>query len=167
VKLLLGRGADVNARLPDGGTVLTCAACAGHIDVAKLLADRVDAVTLTDEACLGDLGEVERRIMEGADVNGKAGANITPLMGATGRGHLGIVKLLLDKGADVNARNLEGDTALTEATKEGHLGIVKLLLDKGADVNAMTIKGMTPLRIGQKSGHKQIVELLKAHGAKE
>ncbi|OPY76034.1 MAG: Ankyrin repeat protein [Syntrophorhabdus sp. PtaU1.Bin058] len=113
VKLLLDKGADVNAKwATEGITALIFASQEGHTDVVKLLLDK------------------------GADVNAKwATEGMTALMMASWEGHKDVVKLLLDKGADVNAKTItEGMTALMMASWEGHKDVVKLLHDKGAQM---------------------------------
>ena len=135
VKLLLQKGANVNAKTPSGWTALTWAAWSGSSDVVKLLEGRVAAKTLMDAACLGDLKLLQQLIKKGADVNMKTLDERTPLMCAARGGHLDVVKALIALGADVNAKTIYGHTALMEAAEKGNLGIVKALLDKGADVN--------------------------------
>ena len=111
VRLLLERGAFVNAKDKEyAWTALTRAACKGRSEVVKLLRDRVGKVTLTDAACLGDVGEVERLIKRGARINGQIPTGATPLMGAIRQGRLEVAKILLNKGADVNAKDKEGET---------------------------------------------------------
>ena len=104
VKLLLEKGANVNAKTPSGWTALTWAAWNGSSDVVKLLEGRVAAKTLMDAACLGDLKLLQQLIKKGADVNMKTLEERTPLMGAARRGHLDVVKALIALGADVNAK---------------------------------------------------------------
>ena len=174
-KLLIDKGADVNARDKGGRTALMEAALEGHFELAKLLIDK------------------------GADVYAKQKSGWTALMSAAASGDLAMVKLLLEKGAHINAKSgtpycpfilqavrprdsheshystvesylaesENGWTALMSATAEGHVEVVRLLLEKYANVNARTDNGATALKIAQDKGRKDIVELLKAHGAKE
>jgi thiol-disulfide isomerase/thioredoxin len=139
VKLLLEKGADVNAV---GGKVLIGAANGGHTEIVKLLLER------------------------GADVNAAGG---TALMTAAAMGRTEVVKLLLEKDADVNAKSNIFGTSLYMASQQGHTEIVKLLLEKGADVNAkITIDGkmVTALWVAKKGGHTDIVQMLEKSGAK-
>ena len=103
VKLLLEKGADVNAKNNDGYTALMAASLEGHPEVMKLLLE------------------------EGADVNAKEGRGISVLMSASTRGRAEVVKLLLKKGADVNAKNDDNLTALSIASVMGFPEVVKLL----------------------------------------
>ncbi|KAI9766598.1 MAG: hypothetical protein M1840_006409 [Geoglossum simile] len=130
VKLLLEKGADVNAQDGFYGNTLRMASYRGHEQIVKLLLDK------------------------GADINMQGRDYGNALQAASDQGHEQIVKLLLDKGADVNA---QGGYALQTASDQGHKQIVKLLLDKCDDVNA---QGGNALQVASYQGHKQIVKLL-------
>jgi len=88
MKYLLGKGADVNAKLGIGWTALMAAAGRGNAEAVKFLLDK------------------------GADVNAKLRSGRTALMAAAEQGNAEVVKFLLDAGANVNARERDGDTAL-------------------------------------------------------
>ncbi len=107
-KLLVGKGADVNAKDSDGATALMEASRSGRIDGVKLLVDK------------------------GAEVNAKGPHCTTALIGAATNGHLECVKLLLEKGADLNARDRARLTALQWALKRGHGEIAEFLKARGA-----------------------------------
>ena len=110
VRLLLERGANVNARDKDYGNALEEASFAGHDEIVQLLLD-----------C-------------GADVNASGTSGRNTLQEACYKGHDSIVKLLLDHGADVNgAGGIYGD-ALQTALNGGHDHIALMLLDRGADI---------------------------------
>jgi ankyrin repeat protein len=87
----------------------------------------------------GDLQEVEKLILNGANVNAfvSLGAikNATPLHIAALSGHLILVHYLLQHGASINAQDGKGTTPLRLATLNQHLDVVLLLLDHGADIN--------------------------------
>jgi hypothetical protein len=141
LKLLLDKGADVNAHGGRYGNALQAASSRGHEQIVKLLLDK------------------------GADVNALGGSYGNALYAALKRGHEQIVKLLLDKGADVNAHGGSYGNALYAASERGHEQIVKLLLDKGADVNAHGGHYRNALQAALAEGHEQIVKLLLNKGA--
>ncbi|WP_253302395.1 ankyrin repeat domain-containing protein [Wolbachia endosymbiont of Psylliodes chrysocephala] len=85
---LLGRGADVNAKDPEGVTFLHVAAQYNREDMARLL------------------------LREGADVNATTSNGNTPLHLAVMAKKEDVAKLLLYKGADINAKNNDGLTPL-------------------------------------------------------
>ncbi len=107
VKLLIARGADINADAQYGATPLHRATIYGHRDIAELL------------------------IAKGADVNarGKRLGN-TPLDSAVRFNKKEMVELLLAKGADANLADNEGITPLWRARNNAE--IVELLRKHGA-----------------------------------
>jgi ankyrin repeat protein len=88
VKLLLEKGAAIEAKADDGCTPLSIAAFNGHADLVALLLER------------------------GAAIEGKHKDSVTPLEMAAQQGHLEVVRRLLEKGAAVNAKDKDGFTAL-------------------------------------------------------
>ena len=112
VKYLVGKKADPNVQLQDGGeSALMIASWQGKLEIVKCLA------------------------RHGADVDAKDKDGWTALMWASSREKLETVKCLVSLGADVNAKNKAGWTALMWASSQGNLEIVKCLVGKGADVN--------------------------------
>ena len=110
VRLLLARGADVNAKTREGITLLVSA-----------VLERQPAI-------------VELLLRLKADPNAATTGGNTALMAAAMAGHRAIAQQLLAAHADVNARNRDGATPLFLAARQGHAGLVQLLLEKGADV---------------------------------
>ncbi len=105
VKLLIDKGADVNAIAASGLTPLYLATLNGNKDLVELL------------------------ITKGADVNTHDKKyRITPLHLAAEDGHKEIIMLLLESGADVNPIDIKKDTPLDIAKKN----VVDLLISKGA-----------------------------------
>jgi TPR repeat protein len=114
IKLLLDKGAEINANDPaTGWTALMTAAAFNNTDTVQLLLDK------------------------GAEINANDPATgWTALMTAAEAGNTNAVKLLLDRGADINAKNNHGNTALMNARQAGKADTVKLLLDWGTGINA-------------------------------
>jgi uncharacterized protein len=104
-RLLIGAGADVNARSDNGLSVLPIhsAVAGNHDDVVAVLVDA------------------------GADVNARQPGGWTPLHGAAQNGSLASVDRLLAAGADPTARNDAGTSALDLARTGGHEAIVARL----------------------------------------
>ncbi len=111
VKMLLDKGADVNAQGGHFGNALQAASYEGHDQVVQMLLDK------------------------GADVNAQGGHFGNALQAALYGGHDQVVQILLDNGADVNTQGGEYGNALQAALARGHDQVVQMLLDKGADVN--------------------------------
>ncbi|KAL4947073.1 purine and uridine phosphorylase [Aspergillus filifer] len=151
VRLLLDKGADVNAQGGIYGNALQAASADGHPEIVRLLLDK------------------------GADINAQGGKYGNALQAASAEGHPEIVRLLLDKGADVNAQGGIYGNALQAALAdsyqeiaalaEGHPEIVRLLLDKGADVNAQGGHYGNALQAASAKGHPEIIRLLLDKGA--
>jgi ankyrin repeat protein len=109
-KLLLDRGADVNARAKTKflNTPLLAASLTGQVEVARLLLDR------------------------GADVLVRQSQGFTPLHEAALIGNMELVRLYIDRGAELNSRTDDGRTPLSEAMRGKHQEIVEFLKVKGA-----------------------------------
>lgn len=161
IGLLVGKGADVNARDAQGGTPL-------HrlLSQQPLPAGSRDIVALLIE--------------KGADIKTYAGLepypypgngwkphnSDTPLDAAIISGDIELVKLLLDKGASLTGRSEHMDTPLLVAIKTGQsTEMAKLLIDRGSDINAGDEVGMTPLTRALWSGNPDIAKYLVAKGA--
>ena len=146
VKILLGYGADIEARgtlkigneVIEGCTPLWAAASFGRLDVVKLL------------------------IEQNADVDGRTSTGSTPLRTAAFNGHLDVVRCLVESGADVNARTITENTPLIAACYHGHLNVVIYLVDKGAFMDLQNKDGSTALHVAAQRGHLEIVSQLLA-----
>ncbi len=140
VKLLLDKGADVNAK------------------------NQFDATALVWGA--NDPAKAKLLIGQGADVNARTQAGRTPLMvAATCDGCVETVRLLLAKGADVNAKDARGGTALHAAAEANDNQVIGLLLDKGANAAAGDGAGFTPLMASAYNCNDAAVRALLQKGA--
>ncbi len=167
MKLLLDRGADVNAANRRKSTPLFWAL--REEAKVRLLLDRganvsvktIDGRTpVYQAAAMGNGAAVLRLLLEkGADPNVKTLTGMTPLMAAC-RANAEAARLLVERNADVNARNAAGATALMAAAQFGRAAIVRLLLEKGADPNVRTKRNETALQEAATAGSEEIVKLL-------
>ena len=173
VEQLLKQGADVNAKLGGGPTVLMSAAAGGHTEIVTILIaaganvnakDKSGWTALIVAARYGRTETVKVLIEAGADVNAKRHLE-TALISAAGGGHTEIVMILIAAGADVNSTPLRGKTALTSAAAGGHTEIVMILIEAVADVNAMEMDGSTALSLAAQKRNSEIVNVLKQAGA--
>ena len=95
VKLLIEKGADIDAKDNDGVTALMYVSRAGDLEIAKYLVEN------------------------GTDINAKdSDWGYTALIYAAEHGNLEIVKYLVEKGANVNIKDNHGRTALDLAETE-------------------------------------------------
>jgi ankyrin repeat protein len=144
IKLLIDRGADVNARMHSSTETRT-------VFTHQWLYED-GATPFLRAAQSSDLVLMKLLLEHGADPKLNTDDGTTPLMVASGIGWVeGVtyewsqaanddtVKMLLDLGLDVNLHNSEGRTALMGAAHKGRNEIVQLLVDRGADLNAHDI----------------------------
>ena len=136
VKLLLQKGAIVNARNYYGSTALMGAAAGGFDDIVRLLLAR------------------------GAYPNCKSNTGSTPLMFAAKNGHLAVVKLLLQAGAKGNDTDNEGVSPLMFAVEGGDKEVVQSLLEAGAKTDMRDHHGTTPARLAEVQKQDDILVLL-------
>jgi ankyrin repeat protein len=173
-KLLVEKGADVNAQGGRYGDALQAASSQGYEQIVRLLVEKGADVNAQGgwygnalQAALirGHEQIVKLLVEKGADVNVQGGWYGNALQTAVMRGCEQIVKLLVEKGADVNAQGVRYGNALYAASSQGYEQIVKLLVEKGADVNAQGGRYGNALQAALSEGHEQIVKLLVEKGA--
>lgn len=143
IKLLLKKGADLNAKDNDGWHPLQLAAKRGDVEIVRLLLEN------------------------GAKVNATNDYGATALESAAYRGYVDIVKLLVENGANVNAKDKYKLTPLMLAAENGNTNAIKLLLKNGADINAEDWMGQNALDDARQKKNEAIVQLLRKAGATE
>ncbi|EDU50673.1 vegetative incompatibility protein HET-E-1 [Pyrenophora tritici-repentis Pt-1C-BFP] len=173
-RLLLDKGADVNAQGGRFGNALQAASYGGYEQVVKALLDNGADVNaqggdynnaLQAASVRGHEQVVKTLLDKGADVNAQGGRFGNALQAASYGGYEQVVKTLLDNGADVNAQGGDYNNALQAASVRGHEQVVKRLLDAGADVNAQGEEYSNALYAASARGHEQVVKRLLDAGA--
>jgi len=180
LRLLIAKGANINARGEFGETPLKRIIGFAKFDTIKNLLDLgadinipnkfgdtvlMDAVTNKDPKITALL------LQKGAALtinSGNERYGDTALMKAAGKGNIEIVKMLVDNGAKVNLKNNMDETPLMRAVE--HPEIVQYLISKGANVNAVSYDGDMAYTLAvQKAelykipGYQKSAELLKKH----
>jgi ankyrin repeat protein len=173
VKLLLMKGARIDAKTVDGRTPLysavTLPAGTAVVKVLLEMGAEVDARTITGTtplfgAVIAGAENTRMLLDKGANPSAVSQTGATPLMTTRSSD---VVSLLVARGADVKARSKRGETALADAAARGDIAAVRLLLDKGADVNAVDYRGYTPLMHATQYDRDspELVRLLLSRGA--
>jgi ankyrin repeat protein len=140
-RLLIERGANINATGHGGSTALHNAAPQGREEVLALLLDK------------------------GADANSRDDDGMTPLMWACDNDDLGVVKMLVqhlgDQGLD-ERDNLSGWTALHRAADAGYNQLVRFLLLAGADPTITDNEGRTPRALAEEDHYMSMIRARRA-----
>jgi serine/threonine-protein phosphatase 6 regulatory ankyrin repeat subunit B len=113
-----------------------------------------------DAAANGNIAEIKRLILLGADVGWEDSEKMKALHFSAESGHKEIAEHLLNHGAAVDARNDYSTTALHLAAENGNKEVVALLLDCGAEVDARNHDFATALHLAAEKGHTGIIQLL-------
>jgi ankyrin repeat protein len=186
MRLLIDRGADVNARAKSRFSALMVAAQYQEGDAAiNLLLDRGATVAPPEGAppifnanpfSLAAYAGNHRSLRRLKEAGGKIDdafiaigtSRTTPMLGAFKFGDTDVIRALLDLGAPVDFADGNQITMLSRSVLNHELGLAKMLIDRGANVNATDKLGMTPLLWAASSdfGDTAMVELLLKSGAK-
>ena len=173
VRLLLGHGADPNARNAHGETPLFYAGSSGKAEIVELLimnganidVQRLDGWTTLHRVIIArhyDAAEVLVRL--GADLELRENIGMTPLIFAVNMYDLtkrDILGLLITHGADVNAPGSHsGWRPIHSAASHGSNELIRRLVDAGADLKARTEDGETAWDVAARWGHAATAQLL-------
>lgn len=144
VKLLLEKGADVNAEEGDDGTALDVAALSGHADLVRLLLSHGAAVNHMDHGghtalMMSAMGamvtEIPHFVLQ-AIWNDDENEKTEALTASLGHEYVAVMNLLLEAGAEADLQADDcGLTALMIAAVGGKVELVQTLLKHGVNVN--------------------------------
>ena len=184
VRMLVERGADLNAEGMYGRTPLYYAALCGQSNIVDYLLDKGADPTkgaswkghntpLHVAAFEGHVSIVAALIEHGVKVDLLDDAQQTPLHEAAWHGQPDVVRYLISQGADVNAKDKSGHTPLVSSGRvslstkytQHDSEIAALLVEAGADVNHVDNFGDTALHCACKQSNTNLVEYLLKQGA--
>ena len=173
VKLLLDRGADVDAAFAPGARISG--------STALIMATSTFVCIMAGAKLPASPKGYEGHEIEFMKQHPDQVRQWEEQMAVWGKGYGLIVRMLVDHGADVNAQAKTGMTAVGNAAESGELDAVRLLLDKGARLDLPTheidllngkpldaTNGYMALAGATSAGqhNPEIIKLLLAHGAK-
>jgi uncharacterized protein len=157
IKLLIDKGANVNARMKDSTETRTV--------FTNQWLDEDGATAFLRASQSGDIVLMKLLLAHGADPKIATKLNVTPLQVAAGIGWvegityewspestLEAVKMLLDLGADPNVQADTGRTALHGAAHKGRTDVIQVLVDHGAKMDVRDY-GNTDNRGGKLAVH--------------
>ena len=134
-KLLIEKGAPLNAKNELGRTPLQLASSNGHTEVAKLLIQKGALIDADyKEVPLTRSGALPAPPVVRLNVQTRDGDTMLHLAAYAGKAD--DAKLLIEKGAPLDAKNKLGHTPLQLASWNGHDEVAKLLIQKGALIDA-------------------------------
>ena len=185
MKLLIDRGANVNARSETKYTALMVAAQHGTHSTAAvrlLLAHGADASQSQGQplfnadplflAAYGGNADVLPDLLKaGASLNGEmrliGTSNTDAISGAVRHGYLDVARVLVGLGAPVDRTDAR-ITPLVKAVLGDQVEMARFLISKGADVNHVDGNGMTPLLYAASIdfGSSAMIDMLLKAGAR-
>lgn len=181
VRVLLDKGADLQATTKHKFTPLHLAAQQRRKAVCKLLLERGANASVRDSEGWTPLHNVcqsafsadiaSLMIDKGADVNaimndGRSGLHlIAEETASKSPDQSKICQVLIEKGCRVDMKDYRNWTALHCGAYDGQFEVCKILVANKADVMALTAKKNTPLHFAVDHNHYEIVELLLDNGA--
>ncbi|MFZ5866146.1 MAG: ankyrin repeat domain-containing protein [Thermodesulfobacteriota bacterium] len=181
VRTLIKYGADIHARSNEGQTALMYAQAHGFLKITKLLKKygAHNDATLAGAAAIGDIGEAEKLLRNGGNINASDALGWTPLLWACATGKTEMVKFLLDRGAQTEARGQvlysypEGRggyvgrfSPLEVAAHNGHQDASRLLMayrKESTPANGERDVGRA-LQIAAEKGHLSVVKAIVENG---
>lgn len=170
VKLLISKGADVNARNSEGQTPLILAATNNRIELCKILVNAGALVNVKDNNGISPLNKaaehtnvelVKYFFERGADVGDIHKNGYDYLWHAVSSNNPEMIDFLIEKGVDINEKDNAGISILMVAAMSNDIDMAKHLIIKGADVFAYDRVGYTAFSYAQIYKHYKAAKLIK------
>ena len=173
-KLLLGRGANVNAATIDKITPLMYAVQNGNFEMVKLLVDSAadlnripyngaTALIVAAKQNLYDIAEF--LVQKGASLDIRDEYGVTALHYAAAYNNYDIMDMLIYYGADKETKDSRGNTPIISATFNNSYEAVDLLIQNEANINSIDDGGRTALMVAIHKNNIEIANLLLDKGA--
>jgi ankyrin repeat protein len=157
VKLLLGKGAEVNYQneviLPERFTSY-------RTEVSNKSMKKHETALLI-AAAVGDTGVVRMLLDAKAKIDVEDELQMNPILNAAYYGHPGVLEILISNGCNINKNGgLWDGNALTWATSGGDTNTILFLLARGMDINSTTNNNSSALMIAADQGRTPALNLL-------
>lgn len=175
VKLLVSKGAKVNAVDKEFSMPLAKAVQADNLEIAKFLLEHGADKTINHADTEFQTAIFKARsakmaqllIANGANVSESDKKGLSVLLHAVANYlDFDLLKVLLQNGADINEQDKSGTTALLWAAQHPYerddKNCVQFLLENGANANVANNQGETPLLVADRL---DVLQALLAHGA--
>ena len=113
----------------------------------------------------GNLGKLNRLILQGIDIDCRDDKGCTALIRACGHSRRAVVSFLLQQNADIEARSNNGSTALSSSIIGNCRRVAGLLLDKKANPNGLGPANYSYATIAAASWNDAMLSILGRNGA--
>ncbi|KAF5247348.1 hypothetical protein FANTH_6439 [Fusarium anthophilum] len=177
VKLLVDRGADINARCRQGQVPLHVSVENGNNGITDILISKGADVSVVDDdgrtalniaSMNGNTKVIWQLINSGAKVDSTDNAGRNLLHHLCGSQDLDLVKFVINECQTqvLDEADHWGSTPLSFAARFGHVGILRALIDTGAvEVDSSDTFGRTPIFWATSCGHDAVARLLAKRDA--
>jgi ankyrin repeat protein len=171
LRLLIERGADLDAVSEYGESALSVASNMGRFDAVGLLLNAgadpkpLEWTPLLRAVALGSTADVELQIRGGTDLAARDRWERTAWLLSLQVGDIAKAELLLAAGADKSARGRCGKTPLMYAVANSDTAVLRWLLEQGLDPNETDEFGGTALIEAAQVGSAECVRMLLDAGA--
>ena len=174
VKLLLSRGADINASTYEGVTALMYASNNGNLEILSYLIENgaelnrqpINGISALMAAAQGNYFDAaELLITHGANPDIRDIYGVTAVHYAAAYNFYEMTDMLIFYGADPEVSDYEGNTPLLTASYNNCFEAVDILIQNYVNINARDHNGFTSLMLAVQENHHELIKLLISSGA--
>ncbi|KAH8686136.1 ankyrin repeat-containing domain protein [Tricladium varicosporioides] len=173
-KLLIDRGATVDAKDMSEATPLAVAALYGKLELVELLMNHgavLDAIDSRGETALYNASlrnhssVVAALVARGANIDLRNIDGMSPFFKAASSLKTEGMDTLTECGADTDTRDKNGCTALIRASMAKNIPLIMHLLKLGVDIDAEDSDGWTPFFVAMLHNDEDLIRIFLAYGS--